>query len=40
MQLPDLSLLVLDTETTGFVPRTHRIIEFAAMKIQGGEMTK
>lgn len=37
MNLPELPLVVLDTETTGFVPRVHRIIEFASMKIIGGK---
>lgn len=38
MQFPPLSFTVLDTETTGFVPRTHRIIEFASMRIENGEL--
>lgn len=37
MKLPPLPLLVLDTETTGFVPRTHRVIEFACVKLEGGK---
>ncbi len=40
MKLPNLQLLVLDTETTGFVPRTHRVIEFAAMSVQEGKVTE
>ncbi len=28
-------LLILDTETTGFVPKTHRVMEIACMKIGG-----
>lgn len=39
MSLPHLSFLVLDTETTGFVPKTHRVIEFACVKIEGGKKT-
>lgn len=39
MQLPDLPLVVLDTETTGFVPRVHRIMEYASMRVEKGEIT-
>lgn len=39
MSLPSLSFLVLDTETTGFVPKTHRVIEFACVKIENGKKT-
>lgn len=31
--------VVLDTETTGFVPRTHRVIEYACMVSQNGAIT-
>jgi DNA polymerase III epsilon subunit-like protein len=40
MTLPPLKLVVLDTETTGFVPRVHKIIEFASMSVENGEITK
>jgi len=36
--LPNLSFTVLDTETTGFVPRTNRVIEFACMRITEGKI--
>lgn len=39
MSLPPLSFLVLDTETTGFVPKTHRVIEFACVNIEYGKKT-
>lgn len=39
MHLPPLPLTVLDTETTGFVPRVHHIIEFASMRCDKGKMT-
>ncbi|MBI3817011.1 hypothetical protein HY285_05750 [Candidatus Peregrinibacteria bacterium] len=38
MTLPSLPLVVLDTETTGFVPRTHRVIEFACACVDEGEV--
>lgn len=38
MRLPPLPFTVFDTETTGFVPRTHHIIEFASMTARGGEV--
>jgi len=31
--------VVLDTETTGFVPRTHHVIEYAAVTVLNGEVT-
>jgi DNA polymerase III epsilon subunit-like protein len=31
---------VLDTETTGFVPRTHRVIELAWVLVEDGQITK
>ncbi|MDD4319089.1 MAG: exonuclease domain-containing protein [Candidatus Peribacteraceae bacterium] len=37
--LPSLPLVVLDTETTGFVPRTHRVIEFASVWVEEGKVT-
>lgn len=33
MRLPSLPLIVFDTETTGFVPKVHRVIEFAAVTV-------
>ena len=38
MKFPNIPLLVLDTETTGFVPGLHRVIEYACMEIRGGEI--
>ncbi len=38
MTLPDFPFVVLDTETTGFVPKVHRIIEFASMRVRNGQM--
>ena len=38
MQFPEIPLVVLDTETTGFVPRVHHIIEYASMRIEGGKV--
>lgn len=38
MKLPPLPLAVLDTETTGFVPKTHRVIEFASARTDGKEV--
>jgi len=38
MKLPPFSFVVLDTETTGFVPKVHRVIEYAAMRVEGGEV--
>ncbi len=38
MTLPSLPLVVLDTETTGFVPRTHKVIEFASIEVRGGKV--
>ena len=40
MRLPPLPLVVLDTETTGFVPRTHRVIEFASAEVRDGELVR
>lgn len=39
MQLPDLPLTVLDTETTGFIPRVNRVIEFASLRVQNAAIT-
>jgi DNA polymerase III epsilon subunit-like protein len=38
MKLPPFSFAVLDTETTGFVPRVHRVIEYAAVRVEGSEV--
>jgi DNA polymerase III epsilon subunit-like protein len=38
MKLPAIPLVVLDTETTGFVPRVHRVIEYAAVRVEGGKI--
>ena len=38
MKLPPLSFAVLDTETTGFVPRANRIIEFACVRVEQGKI--
>ncbi|MSR86755.1 3'-5' exonuclease [Candidatus Peribacteria bacterium] len=38
MKLPSLPLVVLDTETTGFVPRVHRVIEFASAEVRDGKV--
>lgn len=37
MHLPDLPFLILDTETTGFVPKKHRVIEVACVRMEHGE---
>lgn len=37
--MPPFSFVVLDTETTGFVPRVHHVIEYAAIRAEGGEIT-
>lgn len=39
MQLPKIPLTVLDTETTGFVPRVHHVMEFASMRADDGKVT-
>ena len=36
--LPNLSFTVLDTETTGFIPRTNRVIEFASVRVEEGKI--
>ncbi len=38
VQLPDLTFVILDTETTGFVPRVHKIMEFAAITVKNREI--
>ncbi|MCF7844925.1 MAG: hypothetical protein K9M03_03815 [Kiritimatiellales bacterium] len=38
MKLPPLSFVVLDTETTGFIPRVNRIIEFAGVRVENGKI--
>lgn len=40
MPLPPLRLLVLDTETTGFVPKVHRVMEYACSLVEGGKVVK
>lgn len=40
MPLPKLSLAVLDTETTGFVPRVHHVMEFACMRVENGKVVE
>jgi len=37
MHLPDIPFTVLDTETTGFVPKANRVIEFASVRVEGGK---
>ncbi|MDD5623467.1 MAG: exonuclease domain-containing protein [Candidatus Peribacteraceae bacterium] len=37
MKLPSFPFVVLDTETTGFVPRANRVIEFASVRVEGGK---
>ena len=38
MQLPPFPFTVLDTETTGFIPRVHKVIEFASMRAADGNV--
>ncbi len=38
MKLPPFPFTVLDTETTGFVPKVHHVIEFASMTARNGEI--
>ena len=40
MKLPSIPLVVLDTETTGFIPRVHRVIEFASIEARDGKVLK
>jgi len=39
MNLPDIPLVILDTETTGFIPRVNRIIEYAHIVVRNTEIT-
>lgn len=39
MKLPDLPLVILDTETTGFLPKVNRVIEYAHVVIRDGKTT-
>ncbi|HLD71896.1 MAG TPA: 3'-5' exonuclease, partial [Candidatus Peribacteraceae bacterium] len=36
MKLPLINFVVLDTETTGFVPKVHKVIEYAAVRVEDG----
>ncbi len=38
VKLPSLPFVILDTETTGFVPRVHRVIEFASVHVEEGKI--
>ncbi|MBI2635943.1 hypothetical protein HYW84_01310 [Candidatus Peregrinibacteria bacterium] len=38
MKLPSLPFVVLDTETTGLVPKVHKVIEFASVEVRDGEV--
>ncbi len=38
MCLPPFPFTVLDTETTGFVPRVHHVMEFACVRCDGGKV--
>lgn len=38
MSLPKIPLLILDTETTGFVPGVHSVIEYACTVIKDGKI--
>src|SRR3989338_2437504 len=38
MPPPSLPFVVLDTETTGFVPKVHRVIEFASAEVREGKI--
>lgn len=38
--LPPLRAIILDTETTGFVPKTHRIIELAWVLVEDGRVVR
>ncbi|OIO54388.1 hypothetical protein AUJ46_03585 [Candidatus Peregrinibacteria bacterium CG1_02_54_53] len=40
MNIPPLSFVVLDTETTGFVPKVNRVIEFASVRAEGGKVVE
>ncbi|MBI3336685.1 hypothetical protein HYZ98_03935 [Candidatus Peregrinibacteria bacterium] len=38
MNLPTFPFTVLDTETTGLIPRVHTVIEFASVRIENGKI--
>ena len=38
MNLPAFPFTVLDTETTGLIPRVHTVIEFASVRIENGKI--
>jgi len=38
VKLPSFPFVVLDTETTGFIPKVHRVIEFASVRVENGEI--
>lgn len=38
MKLPPFSFTVIDTETTGLIPRVHSIIEFASVRVENGKI--
>lgn len=38
VKLPAFPFVVLDTETTGFIPKVHRVIEFASVRVENGEI--
>lgn len=40
MTLPPLSFVVIDTETTGLLPRVHSLLELAFIRIQEGEVVE
>ncbi len=40
MQLPKFPIVVLDTETTGFLPRVHKVVEYASCRIESGKVTQ
>jgi len=40
VHLPSLPFVVLDTETTGFVPRANRVIEFASVRMENGKVAE
>lgn len=37
--MPPIPFTVLDTETTGFIPRVHRVIECASVTVRDGKIT-
>ena len=40
MQLPSFPFVVLDTETTGLIPKVNRVIEFASVRYDGKDESK